>query len=101
MTGVVSKIVMNGRHINLSSIFTTQKYSLLGTNIRSNLTGALIGNSSMKEIDLMEQDLNFLKTKKEFTNMVRDHTKGRDFLVVNFTDPHLYLNKNFKPIFKC
>lgn len=33
-TGIISKIAMNGRHINLRSIFTTQKYSLLGTRLQ-------------------------------------------------------------------
>jgi len=31
--------------------------------------------------------------------MMRENTKGRDFVVVNFTDDDLYLNKNFQPIF--
>ncbi len=103
--GVVSKIVMNGRHINLSSIFTSQKASLLSTGVRSQLTGALIGAVSNKELDLIEADFNFLDSKKEFYKMFRSATGGspRDFLVINFTnkEPHLkYLNKNFKPLLK-
>jgi len=98
-TGVLSKIVMNGRHINLSSIFTTQKYSLIGTNIRTNLTGVMIGGLNQRELDLCCDDLNFLDDKKKFFKMMRDNTKGRDFVVVNFTDDDLYLNKNFEPIF--
>tara|TARA_R110000751_G_scaffold41473_3_gene97297 strand:- start:478 stop:1185 length:708 start_codon:yes stop_codon:yes gene_type:complete len=96
-SGILSKIVMNGRHAGLSSIFTTQKYSLLGTNIRSQLTGALLGNASSKEIELIETDLNFIN-KKDFIKMYRDNTKGRDFLVVNFTNDTIYMDKDFKNI---
>ena len=98
-TGIIAKIVMNGRHANISSIFTTQKYSLIGTPIRTNLTGAMIGNLNNKELELVEGDLNFLENgKKEFYKMMRKYTKGRDFVVFNFTNKDLYLDKNFKPI---
>ena len=96
-SGILSKIVMNGRHAGLSSIFTTQKYSLLGTNIRSQLTGALLGNASSKEIELIETDLNFIN-KKDFIKMYRDNTKGRDFLCVNFSNDTIYMDKNFQNI---
>lgn len=99
-TTVLSKIVMNGRHINLSSLFTSQKYTLIGTNIRTQLTGAMIGGLSTKELNVLEEDLNFLEDKKAFIKMMRDNTKGRDFVVVNFTNPlsGRYLDKNFEPL---
>lgn len=55
-SGIISKIAMNGRHINLRSIFTTQKYSLLGTGLRNNITGAILFATSFKELDLIEAD---------------------------------------------
>ena len=98
-SGIVSKIVMNGRHAGLSSIFTSQKYSLLGTNIRSQLTGAMLGNASLKEIELISTDLNFLSNPKEFMRMYKTHTNGRDFLVLNFTnDDSYYMDKEFNTI---
>tara|TARA_R110000782_G_scaffold16896_3_gene47929 strand:- start:918 stop:1625 length:708 start_codon:yes stop_codon:yes gene_type:complete len=98
-SGIVSKIVMNGRHAGLSSIFTSQKYSLLGTNIRSQLTGAMLGNASLKEIELISTDLNFLSNPKEFMRMYKAHTNGRDFLVLNFTnDDSYYMDKEFNTI---
>ena len=98
-SGIVSKIVMNGRHAGLSSIFTSQKYSLLGTNIRSQLTGAMLGNASLKEIELISTDLNFLSNPKEFMRMYKQHTNGRDFLVLNFTnDDSYYMDKEFNTI---
>ena len=98
-SGIISKIVMNGRHAGLSSIFTSQKYSLLGTNIRSQLTGAMLGNASLKEIELISTDLNFLSNPKEFMRMYKQHTNGRDFLVLNFTnDDSYYMDKEFNTI---
>jgi len=100
-TGIISKIVMNGRHILLNSIFTTQKYSLLGTNLRSQLTGIFIAKTSTKELELIEQDVNFLDNKKDFMKLMRDNTKNRDFIFINFTnteDEGMYLNSNFKKI---
>ena len=96
-SGILSKITMNGRHAGLSSIFTTQKYSLLGTNIRSQLTGALLGSASSKEIELIETDLNFIN-KKDFIKMYRENTKGRNFLCVNFSNDTIYMDKDFKNI---
>lgn len=96
-SGILSKIVCNGRHAGLSSIFTTQKYSLLGCNIRSQLTGALLGSASSKEIELIETDLNFIN-KKDFIKMYRENTKGRNFLCCNFTNDTIYMDSNFNNI---
>ncbi len=98
-SGVISRIVMNGRHINISSIFTSQKISLLGTNIRSQLTGALIGNVSNRELELIEAEFNILPSKRAFFKMFRDHTKNRDFIVFNLTNgDDIYQDKNFNNI---
>lgn len=98
-SGIIAKIVMNGRHANISSIFTSQKYSLIGTPIRTNLTGAMVGNLNNRELETLEADLNFMENgKKDFFKMMRKHTKGRDFVVFNFTNKDLYLDKNFRPI---
>ena len=102
---IISKIVMNGRHINLSSLFTSQKYSLLSTGLRSNLTGAMIGNLSNKELDLVAEDYNFLPSgkKSEFIKKFREVVKDkRDALIINFTntpEEGLYLDKNFNKVF--
>lgn len=98
---IINKLVCNGRHVNISTIFSVQKYSQANTTLRSQLTGAILGKTSAKEIDLIADDLNYFKKKQTFINMFRDATKGkRDFLVVNFTgDQSPYMNSNFEPIF--
>ncbi len=99
--GMVSKIVMNGRHLNLSSIFTTQKFSLVSTSVRTNITGAILFNTSQKEVELIAEDLNHLPKKQDFINMFREATKEKNsFLVVNFSNKgdEMYLDSNFEPI---
>ena len=97
---IINKLVCNGRHVNISTIFSVQKYSQANTTVRSQLTGAIFGKTSMKEIDLIATDMNFFNTKKQFVEMFRNATEGkRDFLVVNFTnDDSYYMDKNFNPI---
>ena len=97
---IINKLVCNGRHVNISTIFSVQKYSQANTTIRSQLTGAIFGKTSMKEIELIASDMNFFNTKKQFVEMFRNATEGkRDFLVVNFTnDDSYYMDKNFNPI---
>ena len=100
-TGIVSKLVMNGRHANISTIFTTQKYSLISTGVRSNVTGAILFGNSAKELELMTEDYNYLNDRKLFHKMYRSATKERNsFLVVNFSndESEMYLDSKFKPI---
>jgi len=101
--GIVSKIAMNGRHAMISSIFTTQKFSLLSTGLRTNLSAAVLFNTNNKELDLIEQDFNYLKTRKAFVNMFKDITgDGKNaFLVVDLNEPVYdgrYKDKNFNNI---
>ena len=98
---IINKLCCNGRHANISTIFSVQKYSQANTTLRSQLTGAILGKTSSKEIDLISDDLNFFKKKSTFIDMYRDNTKEkRQFLVVNFTnDESPYMNSKFEPIF--
>jgi hypothetical protein len=97
---IINRLVCNGRHANISTIFSVQKYSQANCTVRSQLTGAIFGKTSTKEIDLISTDLNFYNNKKKFVDMFRNSTKGkRDFLVINFTnDESMYMDKNFNPI---
>lgn len=98
--GMISKLVANGRHLNLSQIYTSQRFSMVSTTLRSNLTGAILFNTSMKELELIADDFNYLKTKKSFVEMFRRETQQpRSFLVINFTNKDsLYMNKDFQSI---
>jgi len=100
--GIISKLFCNGRHILVSTLLTSQKYSDLLTTCRENLNGAILFSCSNKQLDLIEQDHNFLKNKKDFNNMFRDATKEKhSFFVVNYTNGEdLYQDSNFNFIKK-
>ena len=97
--GTLSRIMCNGRHVNLSCIVTSQKYTQLSTTVRSNASGAILFGNSMKEVDSMEADLNYLDNKRDFVKLFRKATDGRNkFLVVNFSNDDIYLDSEFKVI---
>ena len=99
--GIISKLICNGRHLNLSQIYTSQRFSQVSTVLRTNITGAILFNTSMKELDLISDDMNFTKSTKEFINIFREATSmPRSFLVVNFSNPRdeLYMDQNFNSI---
>ena len=99
VNGTLARIACNGRHINLSMIVTAQKYSQLSTVIRTNASGAILFANSAKEVDAMEQDLNYLDNKKEFNRMFRKATDGRNkFMVVSFSNDEIYMDSSFTPI---
>ena len=102
INGIISKIFSNGRHINLSVITTSQKYSDLSTSSRENCSGAIFFNCSNKQLELIEADHNILLDgKKAFMLMFREALEEpHSFLVVNYSNPKesRYLDKNFNPI---
>lgn len=100
-SGIISKMICNGRHLNLSQIYTSQRFSQVSTTLRTNLTGAILFNTSMKELELITEDMNYMSNKKEFVKIFRETTKEpRQFLVVNFSNKpeEMYMNSNFEPI---
>ena len=100
-SGIISKMICNGRHLNLSQIYTSQRFSQVSTTLRTNLTGAILFNTSMKELELITEDMNYMSNKKEFVKIFRETTKKpRQFMVVNFSNPpeNMYMNSEFEPI---
>lgn len=96
--GIINKIFSNGRHVLLSVIATSQKYSDLLAAARENCNGAILFNCSNKQLELIEADHNYLGNKKQFMTMFRNAQKDKHaFFVVNYTNPkeHMYQDKNF------
>jgi hypothetical protein len=96
--GIINKMYMNGRHINLSTIITAQKYSDIGTSTRENANGLVLFKCSNKQLDLIESDHNYLLNKKDFQKMFRDATDEKHtFFVVNYTNDKnsMYQDSNF------
>lgn len=99
--GIVTKMIANGRHLNLSQIYTSQRFSMVNTTLRTNITGAILYNTSLKELELIADDMNYLDSKRKFIKLFRQASgEKHSFLVVNFSnDPdELYMDSNFDPI---
>jgi len=99
INGTLARISCNGRHVNLSMIVTSQKYTQLAPVIRTNASGAILFGNSAKEVDMMADDLNYLESKKDFVSLFRKATTGRNkFMCVSFSQDHMYLDSEFKEI---
>jgi len=98
--GIISKLICQGRHLNISQIYSIQKMSQASPTLRCNLTAALIGNTSMKELQIISENYNYLNSNKQFIKMFRDVTqKPRSFLAINFTNKDgLYMDSDFNTI---
>ena len=98
---IIDKMICNGRHLNLSQIYTSQRFSQCSTCLRTNLTGAIMFSTSMKELELIAEDFNYMGSKKEFIKTFRATTKEpRSFMVINFSNKpeEMYMNTEFEPI---
>ena len=98
---IIDKLICNGRHLNLSQIYTSQRFSQCSTCLRTNLTGAIMFSTSMKELELIAEDFNYMGNKKEFIKTFRKLTKEpRSFMVINFSNKpaEMYMDSEFNPI---
>ena len=98
---IIDKLVCNSRHACCSLIFTSQRFSQCSTCLRTNLTGAIMFSTSMKELELIAEDFNYMDSKKQFIKLFRETTKEpRSFMVINFSNKpeEMYLNSKFEPI---
>jgi hypothetical protein len=99
--GIVSKLYCNGRHLNVSTILTTQKYTDINTTCRENNTGCILFSCSDRQLETVITDHNRLDNKKQFKKMFRKTTEEPySFMVINYTNgfDEMYLNKHFEKI---
>lgn len=99
--GIVPILFCNGRHLNISTIMTSQKYTDISTTARENMTAGIIYSCSDRQLESVMFDHNRLGNKKQFKKMFRDITnQPYSFMVINYTNPfdELYLNKDFQKI---
>lgn len=102
--GVVSLLFSNGRHLNISTIITGQRYggsAGFSTSARENATGVVVWSCSDRQLEQIEQDHNRLGSKIQFKRMFRDITKNPySTLIINYSNPHdeMYLDSNFEKI---
>ena len=99
--GIIDKLIMNGRHFNLSSAFLVQSYKQLSPDVRANLSGLVVFNLSTRELESVVHEHNYLENSKEFMKMFRKTTKKKhsNFIINYSNDPeNLYMDQNFIPV---
>lgn len=93
------KLVSNGRKYLISSIVICQKLTQLSSNIRLQCNNCFIFQTNKKQLDLLEADFNYKKSKKEFYEMFYDNVKtNHDFIYINLENEDKYFDKDFKAI---
>ena len=97
---ILDKIFCNGRKYLISTITLNQKITQLSTTAREQCSGLVLYKCTNKSLDLIETDFNYLPSKKQFHNMVREHTvSNHNFMVVNYSQsPDIYQNEDFETI---
>lgn len=98
---IINTLFCNSRKYNINIFFLSQHYSHTSLSIRNNANVLLIGNCSNKNLKLICDEHNMLKTDKEFRDLFRKHTTEQfQFFIINYTSPfkRMYLNSEYKPI---
>jgi len=104
VAGNINRCFCNGRHVNLSIMVMSQKYSMLSTTQRENATGLVCWSCSDKQLDLIGEDHNMFDNKKTFKKMMRNVTEEpHSALIINYSNPkaRMYENINFEIIGPC
>lgn len=95
----INRVISNGRKFLVSIIQTAQKYTQLSTTSRENLSGVMIGPSTLKQLELITADWCYLKDKNNFKDMFRRQTQNsHDYFIANIESPAVYLAHDFSPL---
>ena len=99
----LKRYAQNSRKLGISFLITTQHYSQIPLAVRNNISFAILYKTSSKNVSIIEEEMNYLKSKKAFLTIWHEniHSK-RDYIVINFDNDgdDIYLNKDFEKIFK-
>ena len=97
----ISVLFCNSRKYLVSLVLLSQAYTHVTPTIRNNASAIIVFNTNLQSLDAIEQDFNYLDSKKQFIKMFRNNVKTKfDFLVINFSNNYedLYLDSDFEPI---
>lgn len=100
ISGILSKMACQCRHINLSFLLTAQKYTQISTVIRENVTGCIFFEATNKQLDLISED-HCNTNKKAWEAAFRKCTQEKHgFFVVNYSNPieRRFQNSNFETV---
>ncbi len=98
--GILAKVFSNSRHILLSAICSSQKYSSIHTVLRENASACIFFECSAKQAQLISED-HAVTSTKDFEKMLRRETQQKhNFLLINYNNPieKRFMNSNFEPV---
>tara|TARA_R110002096_G_scaffold41594_2_gene112399 strand:+ start:852 stop:1580 length:729 start_codon:yes stop_codon:yes gene_type:complete len=99
--GILAKMFQNSRHEQLSIIATTQTYTDIGNNLRSNSNILILFGTSDRILDTIADENAYAMSKKAFKEMFKKYTKKKhSFIVINYQNniEERYLDSDFNPI---
>ena len=99
--GIINKFFQNGRHINISTLACSQVYNDIDLNMRRNASAIISFNISDKDLDILCDENNYLKDRKEFKKLFRDvvNDKHKIFTICySNNQKDMYLDSNFMPV---
>ena len=100
LNGILSKIICNGRHIGISLIITTQKYTQASNCFRENLTAVAVSSCSNAQLETIYED-NSIISRKQFYKIFREATKNKySWFWIDYVrkSENRYLDTNLMPI---
>lgn len=84
---IIDRLFIAGRHANISTLISTQKYKMLNANMRMcNCNVLTVFNSNGKELQQIAEEHNNLLNSNEMFEMLKDHLKKKySFLTIDYT----------------
>lgn len=98
----IDKIMMNGRHANISILLTTQKYTKLNASTRSiNLSFLIVFATNINEMKQIAMEHSNNLSEEEMIQLMKEIFKKKySFLCVNYQNDfqRRFLSSNFRPL---
>lgn len=100
----IDKLMCNSRKFLCSVIILNQRITQCSPTVISQANNIILWKPNNRDLEIFENNFNYLDNKKLFRKMVRKHTENKhDFLVIDLTknNKEIYRDKNFEPIKFC
>ena len=98
----IDKLFCNSRKYLVSTIILNQRLIQANRTCLANASAVVLYKPNNQDLEVYESNFNYLKDKKQFKNMVREHTRSKhNFMCIDFSKDEIYRNEEFQPIKIC
>ena len=98
----IDKLFCNGRKYLISTIILNQRIIQANRTCLANASAVVLYKPNNQDLEIYENNFNYLKDKSQFRNIVRAHTKTKhNFMVIDFSKDDIYRNDEFQTIKIC